>query len=45
MNLSLVLMLQLCITTVGCVVLFVYPQPLYELATAILQIPEIAHGK
>jgi multicomponent Na+:H+ antiporter subunit D len=25
------------ITTAGCVVLFLYPQPLYELATAILE--------
>ena len=38
-------LIALCITTVGCVVLFVYPQPLYELATAILQTPGIAHGK
>lgn len=29
-------LIALCITTVGCVILFVYPQPLYELAKAIL---------
>ena len=29
-------LIALSITTVGCVVLFVYPQPLYELAKAIL---------
>jgi multicomponent Na+:H+ antiporter subunit D len=38
-------LIALCITTVCCVVLFVYPQPLYELAAAILQTPGIAHGK
>jgi len=32
-------LIALCITTVGCVTLFVYPQPLYELAKAILVIP------
>lgn len=32
-------LIALCITTVGCVILFVYPQPLYELAKAILAIP------
>lgn len=29
-------LIALCITTVGCVILFVYPQPLHELAKAIL---------
>lgn len=29
-------LIALCITTVGCVILFVYPQPLYDLAKAIL---------
>ena len=29
-------LIALCITTVGCVALFVYPQPLYDLAKAIL---------
>jgi len=32
-------LIALCITTVGCVILFIYPQPLYELAKAILVIP------
>ena len=30
-------LIAICITTVGCLVLFVYPQPLYELASAILR--------
>ncbi len=29
-------LIALCVTTVGCVVLFVYPQPLYELTRTIL---------
>ena len=29
-------LIALCITTVGCVILFLYPQPLYDLAKAIL---------
>ena len=29
-------LIALCITTAGCVILFVYPQPLFELAEAIL---------
>ena len=29
-------LIAICITTVGCVVLFVYPEPLYELAKSIL---------
>jgi multicomponent Na+:H+ antiporter subunit D len=29
-------LIALCITTAGCVILFVYPQPLFELARAIL---------
>jgi len=32
-------LVAICITTVGCVTLFVYPQPLYELATAIAATP------
>lgn len=32
-------LIALCITTAGCVILFVYPQPLYELARAILATP------
>lgn len=35
----------LCITTLGCVLLFIYPQPLYELATSILATPGITYGK
>jgi len=31
-------LIALCITTIGCVILFVYPQPIYELAKAILAI-------
>jgi len=38
-------LIALCITTVGCVILFVYPQPLYELATAIAATPGLAHGE
>ena len=29
-------LIALCVTTVGCLILFVYPQPLYDLAKAIL---------
>lgn len=29
-------LIAICITTVGCIMLFVYPQPLYELAAAIM---------
>ena len=32
-------LIALCITTVGCLILFIYPQPLYELASAILATP------
>ena len=32
-------LIALCITSVGCVTLFVYPQPLYDLAKAILAVP------
>lgn len=38
-------LIALCITTMGCIVLFVYPQPLYELATAILSTSGATHGK
>jgi multicomponent Na+:H+ antiporter subunit D len=38
-------LIALCITTVACVILFVYPQPLYELAKAILATPGLAHGE
>ncbi|MFW2438116.1 MAG: monovalent cation/H+ antiporter subunit D family protein [Arenicellales bacterium] len=37
-------LIALCITTVGCVVLFVYPQPLYELAKAVLPTPGLTYG-
>lgn len=37
-------LIALCITTLGCVILFVYPQPLYELAKAILDTPGLANG-
>jgi len=29
-------LIAICVTTVGCLILFVYPQPLYDLANAIL---------
>ena len=32
-------LIALCITSVGCVTLFVYPQPLYDLAKAVLAVP------
>jgi len=38
-------LIALSITCVACVVLFIYPQPLYELATSILQTPGAAHGQ
>jgi len=38
-------LIALCITAAGCVVLFVYPQPLYELAKSILETPGLTHGK
>ncbi|MCU7939414.1 MAG: monovalent cation/H+ antiporter subunit D family protein [gamma proteobacterium symbiont of Bathyaustriella thionipta] len=38
-------LIALSISTIGCVVLFVYPQPLYELARAILDISGLAYGK
>jgi len=37
-------LIALSITTVGCVVLFIYPQSLYELAAAILKTPGIIYG-
>ncbi|MCF6216327.1 MAG: monovalent cation/H+ antiporter subunit D family protein [Emcibacter sp.] len=36
-------LIAICITATGCLILFVYPQPLYELAAAILEIPGTAH--
>jgi len=38
-------LIALCVTTLGCVILFVYPQPLYELAKAILTTPGFTHGQ
>lgn len=38
-------LIALCITTAGCVMLFVYPQPLYELSAAILETPGITYEK
>jgi multicomponent Na+:H+ antiporter subunit D len=38
-------LIAICITTIGCIVLFIYPQPLYELATAILTTSGVGHGK
>jgi len=38
-------LIALCITAVGSVILFVYPQPLYELASQILAYPEIIHAQ
>jgi len=36
-------LIALSITTVACVILFVYPQPLYELANTILTAPGLTH--
>ncbi len=38
-------LMALSLTTVACVVLFVYPQPLYELVQAILNTPGVANGQ
>lgn len=38
-------LIALCITTIGCISLFFYPQPLYELAIAILETSGTAHAK
>jgi len=38
-------LIALCVTTVVCVILFFYPQPLFDLATAILETTGAAHGK
>lgn len=32
------------ITTLGCLILFIYPQPLYELAKSILTVSGVSHG-
>lgn len=38
-------LIAICITTLGCLLLFVYPQPLFELATAILEPSGVTNGK
>jgi len=38
-------LIALCITCLMCVVLFVYPQPLYELATSIMETSGVVHGQ
>jgi len=38
-------LIALCISTAGCLVLFIYPQQLYELASSILGTTGGAHGK
>lgn len=38
-------LIALSITTLFCVILFVYPHPLYELAEAILTTSQVAHGQ
>ncbi len=38
-------LVALSITALGCMILFIFPQSLYELATAILETPELAYGK
>ncbi len=36
-------LIALCITTIGCLVLFIYPQPLFELASNILSIGDVTN--
>ncbi|WP_299793132.1 monovalent cation/H+ antiporter subunit D family protein [uncultured Shewanella sp.] len=36
-------LIALSITTLGCLLLFIYPQPFYELANAILTVPGVSH--
>ncbi|WP_299808100.1 monovalent cation/H+ antiporter subunit D family protein [uncultured Shewanella sp.] len=38
-------LIALSITTLGCLILFLYPQPLYELAKTILTVPGVSHGQ
>jgi len=38
-------LIALSLTTLGCIILFVYPQPLYELSKAILTTSGIIYGK
>jgi len=37
-------LIALSVTTLGCLILFLYPQPLYELAKTILTVPGVSHG-
>ncbi|ABZ77908.1 NADH dehydrogenase (quinone) [Shewanella halifaxensis HAW-EB4] len=41
----LVSLIAISITTLGCLILFLYPHPLYELAKAILTVPGVSHGQ
>lgn len=41
----LISLIALCITTLGCLILFIYPQPLYELAKSILTVSGVSHGQ
>ncbi|GIU24373.1 cation:proton antiporter [Shewanella sp. MBTL60-007] len=41
----LVSLIAITITTLGCLILFLYPQPLYELAKTILTVPGVSHGQ
>ena len=41
----LLCLIAICISTLGCLVLFVYPEPLHDLATSILENPSIAYGQ
>lgn len=38
-------LIAICVTTIGCLILFIYPQPLYELANSILGTTGVTHGK
>lgn len=41
----MVSLIALSVTTLGCLILFLYPQPLYELAKTILTVPGVSHGQ
>ncbi|QIR15643.1 monovalent cation/H+ antiporter subunit D family protein [Shewanella aestuarii] len=38
-------LIALTITTFGCLIMFIYPQPVYELAQAILTVSGVSHGQ
>ncbi|MBW8184021.1 proton-conducting transporter transmembrane domain-containing protein [Shewanella nanhaiensis] len=38
-------LIALTITTLGCLTMFIYPQPFYELAKAILTVSGVSHGQ